>query len=594
MLKGLLPRKILSVSPPEPSERDKAQALVGKILIGKYRLKAILGIGGMGTVLSAEHMELGNEFAVKVLSEALAANPENVDSFHEEAKKLAALDRHDNIVHVIDVGTDTTLGVHFFIMELLDGQPLDKIIYERRFSLPEAASVISQLASALDFAHERGLIHRDVKPANIFITPTGRAVLTDFGIAIRTAEASKIPGTAGTIAYMSPEQRLMKVVDRRTDIFSLGVVLYEMLTGESYYLLSRGRKRVQSTLQAVSPPEVRTILQRALAEDRNLRYGTASDFANALLTLVNTLKSRQAQSEQRRIFRRRLFLLLRFGAAAAIVGWIIVSIRDSMWPPAEDAIAFVTEEGDQREIWVMNSDGSLQRKLTNDPEDDFKPTWGRDRKAIYFTSVASNGLFIRYIEYHSGEPEVLFSQCCDDIDFSKDNRIAVSFRNQAAKNWDVAIASGESFQTVFSTEKDDFRPRWSPAGNSLVFLSEVDGIVQIFSLSIEGESKPRQITFEGTNWDPRWSPDSNLIVFSSNRTGEYELFIMRPDGSDQHELVKHQGTDFQPSWSPDGSRIAFASDTEGSYDIYVVNADGTGLKRLTDSADDQSMPAWGP
>jgi len=580
-------RKVLAIPRPEPSKRDKA--LIGRTLIGKYRLKAIIGSGGMGTVFRAEHIELGRDFAVKVLSEELSANPEHVKYFKDEARKLAQVS-HPNIVPVYDVDTDHTLGVHFFVMELLDGLPLDQIIKnEGGRPLSKVAPIIEELANALSFAHEKGLIHRDVKPANIFITSSGKPVLTDFGIAIRTTEAREIKGTAGTIAYMSPEQAAMEPIDHRSDIFSLAIVCFELLTGTSFFLLVRACG-FETAIRRILPAQARPILRKALARHPQERFSRATDFAKALVNLEHTL-------EGRRLLLRRFSLALRIGAGVIvgviIITWIIGAVTDAMWPSPNNAIVFVSNRDGNEEIWVMNPDGSLQRRLTNNKVRDIKPTWTTDRQSIAFTSIASNGIFIRYLKYSSkDDPKILLSNC-EDIDYARDGRVAVSKWN--GKDWDIAIAIGDSLETVFSSENNDFRPRWSPDGKYLAFLSELKkGVVQIFLLDLTNKkTEPRQVTFEGNNFDPAWSPDGNLIVFTSNRTGNYELFLMESDGSNQRVLVTHKGNDGSPTWSPDGQRIAFDSDAEGNMDIYVVNLDGKGLIRITTSEADEKTPKWG-
>lgn len=609
----LILRKVLTIPRPGPSERDKA--LIGKTLIGKYHLKAIIGSGGMGTVFRAEQVGLERDVAVKVLSEELSANPEHVKYFKDEARKLAQVS-HPNIVQVYDVDTDQTLGIHFFVMELLDGLPLDRVIEkEGAWPLSRVALVIEALAAALSFAHERGLIHRDIKPANIFITSTGKPVLTDFGVAIRTAEAREIRGTAGTIPYMSPEQAAMQSLDHRSDIFSLGIVCYELLTGTSFFLSDNRfshilknllqqadkdqadffiprlefERALQSTLQQLSPAEVRPILRKALAWMPQERFNRATDFGKALVNLVHAL-------ERRRLLLQRISLVLRIGAAVivgiVIIAWAINVVTGAMWPSQDNAMLFVSNKDGNEEIWVMNPDGSLQRRITNNKVRDIKPTWATDRQAIAFTSIAGNGIFIRYLKYPSGEPKILLSSC-EDIDYARDGRVAVSKWN--GKDWDIAVSVGDSLETVFSSENNDFRPRWSPDGKYLAFLSEVKrGIIQIFLLDLTSKGAgPRQLTFEGNNFDPAWSPDGSLIVFASNRAGDYDLYLMKSDGSDQHVLVAHKGNDGSPTWSPDGQRIAFDADTEGNMDIYVVNLDGKGLTRLTSSDADEKTPKWG-
>ncbi|MCU0485565.1 MAG: serine/threonine-protein kinase [Anaerolineales bacterium] len=581
----LIPKKQLFIQQPGPSERDKA--LIGKTFIGKYRIKSIIGSGGMGTVFRAEHIQLKRDFAIKVLSDSLAVIPENVAFFHEEARKLARL-THPNIVAISDVDTDAATGVPFFVMELLEGQPLDKVLStEGNLPLSRVILIIQQMAAALNYAHDKELIHRDIKPANIFITKDGRAILTDFGIAIFNEEASKIKGTAGTIAYMSPEQREGKQVDPSTDIFSLGVVCYEMLTGTSYYL---ARRAGYNPLQRIAPLEIRNVLDKALANSPVNRYGNAIEFADELSKSAKLI-------EQRKIFKNRASLAFRLCASIFIgffvVRWAVLSIVDSVWPAPDSSILYYMDGSDGLgDIWVMNLDGSNPRRLTNDQVDNLKPVWDVNRGAVAFTSVAKDGIFIRYIEYHSGNPQVLFSNC-DDIDYGPNGEIAVSKWNEEGNNWDVAVFQKGELVTVIATENDDFRPDWSPDGQKLAYLSIIDGNFQIFIVDISSKTEPIQITFDGQNYGPEWSPDGNLIAFSSSRLGHYDIFVMNADGSDQRILFQHDGDDFSPSWSPDGEKIVFTSSSSGNLDLVIYDLNNSQLRQLTHTPGNEEMPFWG-
>jgi eukaryotic-like serine/threonine-protein kinase len=224
-------------------------ALVAGQTISHYRILRPLGAGGMGEVYRAEDTKLGRQVALKVLAHETSSDPDRRARFEREARAIAALN-HPNIVTIYSVEEDN--GVLFMTMELVDGTALAEIIPATGMSLDKLLKVATPLADAIGTAHHRGITHRDLKPANVMISDEGRVKVLDFGLAKQQAgafhgEAALLPTehvTAegkilGTIAYMSPEQVEGKIIDQRSDIFSLGIVLFEMATGQRPFKATR-------------------------------------------------------------------------------------------------------------------------------------------------------------------------------------------------------------------------------------------------------------------------------------------------------------------------------------------------------------------
>jgi len=260
--------------------------------LGKYEIQAEVGRGGMGTVYQGYDPLLDRYVAVKVLAPHLVWEREFVERFLREARAAARL-KHPSIVTIHDVGQEG--GWHYFVMEYLEGQTLTEVIRQRGPLLPdEVFSILRPLAEALDYAHHRGLVHRDVKPANIIVDPAGQVTLTDFGIA-RAAQETRLTATGtivGTPEYMSPEQVRGLTVGARSDQYSLAVVAYEMFSGRVPF-------EAESTLALLHkiaydpPPPIRQarpdlparvggVLERGLAKEPGARYATASGFVKAL------------------------------------------------------------------------------------------------------------------------------------------------------------------------------------------------------------------------------------------------------------------------------------------------------------------------
>src|SRR3954464_6760185 len=268
--------------------------------IGKYDVVEVLGKGGMGIVYKAMDNRIGRLVAIKMMTGGFADNPDLLKRFYREAQSTGML-QHSNIVIVYDLGDQE--GHPYLVMEFLEGEPLDKLVATRReLSLVQKLDYIIQCCTGLNYAHQRGIVHRDITPANLMVLKEGSAVkIVDFGIArIGDASMTRTGQVVGTITYMSPEQINAQVVDGRTDVFSTGVMLYELLT---YALPFDGRDTAATLLKIIHEPppplknylseypaELEEILLKALAKDREERYATAEDFAFDLSHVQEQLK----------------------------------------------------------------------------------------------------------------------------------------------------------------------------------------------------------------------------------------------------------------------------------------------------------------
>ncbi len=267
--------------------------------LGKYIIKSELGSGAMGVVYRAEDPRLGRPVAIKTMSANVAANPELLKRFYREAQSAGQL-RHPNIVTIYDI--DEADGIPFIAMEFLDGEDLEKIISARK-QLPvvKKIDIAIQACRGLHCAHQHGIVHRDVKPANIFLLTDGTVKLVDFGIArIGSASMTRTGMVLGTVMYMSPEQIRGQTVDPRSDIFSLGIILYELLTYQPPFpgadvpsILFKIMNEPPAPLRELLPqfpPELEKVLLRALEKDREQRYQTTEDLAFDLQRLADHLK----------------------------------------------------------------------------------------------------------------------------------------------------------------------------------------------------------------------------------------------------------------------------------------------------------------
>ena len=266
----------------------------GTLIAGRYREIERIGTGGMSVVVKAEDTTLKRIVAVKLLAEHLADDADFVTRFRHEALAVARL-QHPNIVQVFDSGADEASGRQFIVMEYVEGTPLsDHLRGGRKVDVGRALAIASDACEALECAHRAGVIHRDVKPANLIITPDNSAKLADFGIAKQSemTRVTQVGSVLGTVAYLSPEQAVGGDTGPQSDIYSLAVVLYEMLGGRPPYeyksiteLAMKQRDETPTPLTALNPDvsvEIDRTIRVALSHDPALRFPTAREFAQAL------------------------------------------------------------------------------------------------------------------------------------------------------------------------------------------------------------------------------------------------------------------------------------------------------------------------
>lgn len=501
--------------------------MIGQTL-DRYRIESILGEGGMGIVYQARDTELNRVVAIKVLAPDRVADTDRVRRFVREARAASALN-HPNIVTVFDIRHDA--GVDFIVMEYLEGATLDRLIPATGMPLPRALRYAIDIAGALAAAHDAGIVHRDLKPLNVIVSPDDRVKVLDFGLAKLTEPGGEQSGATetalltepgkvmGTTAYMSPEQAEGRSVDGRSDVFSFGIILYEMLTGRRPFT---GDSSVKVLAQIVShdppaptslnpsiPVEVERLVMRCLRRDAARRYQTMADLKVALEDLLSdsgSVRSAAPAAAARSPWRWGLAALLLL-AVAAVYLW-----RQA--PAATPAAALQAVP------------------LTSLPGIEGSPTWSADGNQFAFTWGGDDGVN-------------------DDI---------------------YVQAVGTSTPLRLTTDPaPEYSPEWSPDGRVIAFLRPLPDRrrheLRVIPPLGGPERKIAEITPHGflRAVTMSWCPDSACIVLSDKSPdGDFDALVAVSIASgDKRPLTSPRGflADTDPAISPDGQWMVFRRDT---------------------------------
>ncbi|HKD19806.1 MAG TPA: protein kinase [Thermoanaerobaculia bacterium] len=620
--------------------------------LGPYEILAPLGAGGMGDVYRARDSQLGRDVAIKLVNDALAQDAENMARFEREARLLAAVN-HPNIAAIY--GIEERSGTRFLVLELVEGEPLDAMLASGPLGVTPALEIGRQVADALSAAHEKGVVHRDLKPSNVLVTSSGRVKVLDFGLAkdveeqaaagskVVTSPAMTAAGTIlGTPAYMSPEQARGKPVDRRTDLWSFGCVLYEMLCGRRSF----GGDTVTDCLAAIverepnwaalpraTPAPIRRLLRHCLEKDPERRLRDAGD---ARLEIEESLAPARRSRDWRWLGAMAL--------AAAVAGAVfLVARRPSAgraptpklsqvtsaegiedfpaWSPDGRSIAYAGEAGGVRKIFLKRlGEGEGTMLTAKNGFDDIQPAWTPDGKTVAFVRAREQGrrlepgdVFGQYnggdvwtVDVATGKESRLLEEAANPS-FSPDGRLAVDAEWVGPQRIWITDASGHNPQqatTDVSEAVAHVRPRWSPDGKRIVFqnIERTKFDVRVVDLA------SKQLTWV-TNDLPRdvqpvWSPSGRFIYFSSDRAGGLNLWRVAvsaegaPQGPPQ-QLTTGAGQDIDAAVSRDGKRLAFAILKQNA-DLWVLPLDPSSgrpsgaPRELVATTREDSRGAWSP
>jgi Tol biopolymer transport system component len=554
--------------------------------LGPYEILAPIGAGGMGEVYRARDTKLDRDVAIKVLPTHLASDPEALARFEREAKAVAALS-HPNILSIHDFGRDEASGVSYAAMELLEGGTLRERLASGSLPAKKVVQIGVDLAQGLAAAHARGIVHRDVKPENVFVTADGRVKILDFGLARPTAPSDNLtnsptalqqtnPGTVlGTVGYMSPEQVKGHPADHRSDIFSLGCVLYELATGRRAFQRDTAAETMTAILRedapdlprdsGASPAAIEPVIRHCLEKQPDERFQSARDLAFALQALSGTTSmsgasARVAAAGPSTTVTRKI-PLLPTGLGLVLVAAAFFAGR-TLAPAASSA----------------GSAPLTFQQLTDDAGVESDPSISPDGASVAFARVGSGGSDI-FVQRIGGRNAILVAGDPARAEagpaFSPDGAW-IAFHESGGKGGIfVAGATGESARRLTDF---GFHPAWSPDGARMVFCTEnivsPAGRTSTSSLWIVDAKggTPAKLT-DGDAVEPSWSPSGARIAYWAVDTGQRDLYTMPAGGGPRTAVTHDAALDWGPRWSSDGRALYFASDRGGSMNIWRIAVD---------------------
>ena len=609
-------------------------ARVGTVLAG-CRISSEIGRGGMGVVYLAEHLHLGRKVALKLLPPEYAENTRFRERFVRESRLAATID-HPNVIPVYDAGEAD--GLLYISMRYVEGEDLKSLIAREAPLAPErAVAILERIAAALDAAHAAGLVHRDVKPGNVLIGTNGHVFLTDFGLTRRTDSQTALTGTGlvvGTVAYMAPEQFRAGEIDARTDIYSLGCLLFACLTGHVPFERDTEAATMFAHLNdpppaasehgARVPRELDAVVAQAMAKTKEGRFATCAEFARAARAALSAQRSPSGEDTKpepptpalgtpgtpRGRRRMRIALIAVGGLLLALIGvsLLLVQFRpdgDSADDVAAGRLVFASKRDGNWEVYVADADGSNPRNLTNDPDQDEPAAPSPDGRKIAFRTNREGTFEIYVMNADGSSPRRLtdgegqnfwptWSPDGSKIAFTRDrdDTTGIFVMDADGSNVQPVVTSPPGFPEYRVAARPwHSRAAFSPRGDVITFEAIGELGVDIFSLAENGTAS-KLTTDPGTDRSATWSPRGDLIVFTSNRDGNEEIYTMRPDGSRQTRLTNNSASDSFPAFTSDGRHIVFESGRSGDQDIWIMGADGSDPRRLIGTPLADHIPGW--
>ncbi|HYI11592.1 MAG TPA: protein kinase [Thermoanaerobaculia bacterium] len=622
--------------------------------LGPYRIDAEIGAGGMGHVFRATDTRLDRAVAIKILPEHRWSDARLRQRFEREARALSSLS-HPNLCALYDVGELPESGAPYLVMELLQGETLRERLESRLIGMRKALSWGAQIASGLSAAHQKGVVHRDLKPENIFITAGELVKILDFGLATKTESSDRTttqlrtePGMVmGTAHYMSPEQVRGTTLDARSDIFALGIVLFEMLTGRVPFH-ARSAVETMNSILVDDPPElaaivptipeaVESLVRRCLEKDPAQRFASASDLAFALESAAKSLSTATPTPVPRRSSapapapsgnRARLTLLgvfLLAVVAAALLArrpfervpfeppamrMLTYSGRDSAPAASPDGrlLAYVSARDGTRRIWLKQLADATEVAVTRGPEDS-APRFAPDGAVLLFTRVENGAGALYRVAVVGGEPRKLVDNAFDG-DWSPDGKRIAFIRYRVNRDrlstlCIVPLGGGEVQEVAAVLSEELSAPRWSPDGKSIAVTLNPRGTSAGSLLVIDLESNERRtITRDGSHGllsGSAWVNGGQALIYAeldalastplTRRRGSSVIIVHDLSSNRARVLLRNPHSAADTVDVVGAGRIVFSEDVT-RHSLQEVALDGSGARWLSRGMSVDRQPSY--
>ena len=635
-----------------------ASTLQAGAILGHYTILAPLGAGGMGEVYLASDSRLKRNVALKILPDAIVKDQSRLRRFTLEAQTASALN-HPSIVTIYEIGTsvDGDHQWHYIAMELIEGKTLREL-GSNRANLKKLLPQFIDIAEGLSKAHGAGVIHRDLKPENIMITADGRAKIVDFGLAKlvpfedelhpndTTVALQTGAGTIlGTVGYMSPEQVEARTVDHRSDIFSLGCVLYEALSGARAF---SGKSAVDTLHQIVHtdpprleefnssvPDDLVRVVDRCLAKDPDERFQSVKEVAIELRGVLRQSTDSWITTSRKPVSRvRRRWPFVALGAVlalaaitAAVLLWprkdtALASYRftplettphyegSPSWSPDGKTIAYVAETDGILQIFTRSLTSSRSARITSQPRDCRDPFWSPDSSRIYFISLAGSMDGLWMVGAAGGSPHLVMPNVVTAAITPDGKTLAVIREDQGGGEFSLSL----HFATAAGTDVRKFEHpkyghrtmaagtlRFTPDGRKLgawLLMRGRETPHEFWVISLAGEEPVTLPAFTSVQrtYSFTWLPDSRHVIFGGegpSGTSGSHLWIVDTKSGRTQPITATPANEAHPTLSPDGKRIVFTT-AEADFDLLSISLADKSVSPLLATSRAERMPAWSP